>query len=77
MDRPVQATFASDPEVQVFVRSKTCGRDAVPVLLDFHDERVAERRQGVYVEAFSALVIGYRYADVIDRHCLPRESWAN
>ena len=64
----VQAAFAADPEVRLAAgaEAEAAGLGVVLVLLHFHDQHVAERRQRLLVKCLGTCVVRYREADVVD-----------
>src|SRR5947209_8490638 len=62
----IQSALAADPEAGLTARTEARRPALVFVLLHFHDQCVAERRERLLVERFGARVIGNRKADVVE-----------
>src|SRR5262245_3697292 len=67
-----EAAFAPDPEVRLAVLAETRSRASAfgMVAPHFHDQRVAERGQRLFVESLGTRIVGNGKANVIDHGSL-------
>ena len=64
--RALKPAFAADPEIRLAIRAEAGGFRVMLVLLHFHDERVAERRQSTLIEGLRARVVRDWKTEMID-----------
>src|SRR6185437_16351471 len=78
VQRRLEPAFAADPEIGLALLAESgSGASAVSMVRPYlHDQRVAERRQRLFVERLGTRVVGNGKADMIDHGNLPADAVA-